>query len=84
MSKFFMFDQNNSGGHFVVDKNLCHRIVFECESENEAIFLAENKGCYWNGVDDGVDCPCCGDRWSTYCNEIDIDKYSTEGYPVSV
>lgn len=61
---FYGFNQNNSGGHFVVDDSLCHRLFIEADDKDEAISKAEELGCYWDGVDKGIDCPCCGDRWS--------------------
>lgn len=82
---FYNFDQNNSYGYFVVDEKVCHRLLIEADNEEEAVSKAEELGCYWNGVDNGVDCPCCGDRWSRYFLEpIDIEKYTEKGYPVSV
>lgn len=82
---FYGFDQNNSGGSFVINDKLCHRLFIEADSSEEAIAKAEELGCYWNGVDDGVDCPCCGDRWSCYyVRPVDMEKYNSEGYAVSV
>ena len=60
---FFEFDQNNTGGHFTVDKNLCHRLFIEASDTGTAIDKAVAMGVYFNGCDDGSDCPCCGDRW---------------------
>ena len=61
--KFFEFCQNNTGGSFDVDENLTHRVLIEAEDYDEAIRFAEGLGMYWNGVENGMDCPCCGDRW---------------------
>lgn len=78
--KFYEFSQNNSGGSFVVDDKVCHRLFVEAESEDEANSIAENLGCYWNGVDEGSDCPCCGDRWySGY--PIDLESRSSRNWP---
>ena len=62
-NKFFEFTQNNSGGSFSVDKELCHRVVIEAESAEEANNIASGMGIYFDGCDAGHDCPCCGDRW---------------------
>lgn len=62
--KFFEFSQNNSGGSFICNDMLTNRVYIEAPSEREAIARAEDMGMYWNGVDEGMDCPCCGDRWS--------------------
>lgn len=60
---FYQFDQNNSGGVFDVDDKVCHRLFIEADSEGEACAKAEELGCYWDGVEKEIDCPCCGDRW---------------------
>ena len=77
---FYEFNQNNSGGYFDIDENLCHRLFIEADTKSEAISKAEELGCYWDGVYNGIDCPCCGDRWNEYCDEVDIEK----GYEVRI
>lgn len=79
---FYEFDQNNSYGRFDVNENVCHRLFIEADTYEDAKDKAEELGCYWNGVDDGIDCPCCGDRWYDG-DEVDIEKYATDGYAVS-
>lgn len=82
---FYEFSQNNSGGSFDVNDKLCHVMIIEADTEAEAVNKAEELGCYWDGVDRGIDCPCCGDRWSkSYLDPIDIDRYTTEGMSVGV
>lgn len=79
--KWFEFTQNNSGGSFDVDDKVCHRLFIEAKSFNDAVEKAEELGCYWDGVDKGIDCPCCGDRWYKYDDEpINLELYKTEGY----
>lgn len=78
---FYQFNQNNSGGYFVVNDKLCNRLFIEADSEEEAVRKAEELGCYWDGVANGLDCSCCGDRWSKYwLDAIPLEKYRTEGY----
>jgi hypothetical protein len=60
--KLFLFDQNNSGGGFELDDKLCHRLVLEEVTE-----------VYFDGVEDGRDCECCGDRWYG-CEEVEHDN----------
>lgn len=62
-TKFYCFDQNNSGGSFVVDENVAHNVIIEANSAAHANELALKIGIYFNGCDDGTDCSCCGDRW---------------------
>jgi hypothetical protein len=84
-AKFYEFSQNNSGGSFTTDDNLCHRLFIEADSDEEAISKAENLGCYWNGVDEGSDCPCCGDRWYPSGNAVDLENMNKGwgGYEIS-
>lgn len=63
---FYEIRQNNSGGVFVIDENLCNFIYIEAESENQAFEIAERLGCYW---EDEGDCECCGPRWPKYTTE---------------
>ena len=38
-------------------------VIVEANSKEEADNKAESIGLYWNGVDEGHDCKCCGNRW---------------------
>jgi len=58
-----MWSQNNSGGHFVVDDDLTWRVVIESDDYEQAEIYALGIGVYYDGVDQGRDCSCCGDRW---------------------
>lgn len=62
---FFPYDQNNSGGSYIVneDRGISARMVIEADSADEANQRAEEIGMHFNGVANGYDCPCCGDRW---------------------
>lgn len=81
--EFYMFDQNNSGGHFTVNEKLCHRLIIEANDKNEAIAIAEELGVYFDGVEKSWDCSCCGDRWYG-CNRIDLERTNEDGYEVSI
>lgn len=74
---FYLFRQNNSGGTFEVDDKICRQLFVEADTEDDAIYKAEELGCYWNGVAKGLDCPCCGDRWYPNPNTILLDEYAT-------
>ena len=80
-----MFSQNNSYGRFEVDDKVCHKLYIEAETFDEAVEKAEELGCYWDRVEKGIDCHCCGDRWDK-CNKypIDLKKYDTEGMAAEV
>lgn len=80
---FYEFDQNNSGGEFEVDENLCQTVIIEADSLEEAEKKAFSMGIYYDGVDEGIDCPCCGDRWyqpdseMNFPIEVGDKKYET-------
>ena len=60
-ANFYEFRQNNSGGSFDTDMPRC--LWIEASSEEEACAIAEEHGVYFDGIDKGIDCECCGDRW---------------------
>lgn len=79
-TKFYEFIQNNSGGYFEVDENVCYNVIIEAMNEKHAIALfmpmIENQSS---------SCPCCGDRWSPECAyEINIEEYKEKGCIVGV
>lgn len=59
--KFFHFHQNNSFG---VDKGPAIDVIVEAVNASHANFLAQSVGVYFDGCEKGLDCLCCGDRWS--------------------
>lgn len=71
--KFYLFDQNNSGGHMVIeeDRGIGSAVVIEAENEKAAEDRAETVGVYFDGVSADRDCPCCGDRWYRHPEEYD-------------
>ena len=80
MKKFYEFNQNNSGGFFDVDKNVCHTVIIEADNEKEALSIFEPMI-----ENQSYSCPCCGDRWSLYePKEINLDKFKNKGYTASV
>ena len=58
--KWYEFDQNNSGGSFHAP---AIRLYVEAESKEVACARASAHGVYFDGIDAGIDCSCCGDRW---------------------
>ncbi len=60
---FYSYRQNNSGGSFIIDKDVTLFVIIEADSNGEADNKAEEVGLYFDGCDDGRDCSCCGDRW---------------------
>jgi hypothetical protein len=62
---WFEFSQNNSGGHFDIDRSngIGPRVWIEAADADAANERALDIGLYFNGVEAGFDCDCCGDRW---------------------
>lgn len=83
-NKFYEITQNNSGGTFVTNDKLCHRLFIEANDQTEAKIKAEYLGCYWDGVANGRDCPCCGDRWYGWFDKVNLDEWKKEGYLVNI
>jgi len=69
MKKFFRYDQNNSGGDFIVDDKVTIDVWIEAHNSDEANTVAEKLGIYFDGVATGADCGCCGDRWDRASKE---------------
>ena len=56
----FQFRQNNSGGQYMGPK----LVVVKADDADQANQIAQDQGpVYFDGVADGIDCDCCGDRW---------------------
>lgn len=60
-TKWYEFYQNNSGGSFTPPGRT---VWIEAVSTIHANERALDIGIYFDGVNNGVDCDCCGDRWS--------------------
>lgn len=67
--KWFQYTQNNSGGRFDVDDKVSNYVLIQAHNGTEADGIAEVVGIYFNGVEDGNDCECCGDRWDVCCRD---------------
>ena len=63
---FYQFDQNNSGGGFDIDdaRGIGPIVWIEATDLVCAISISLGLGIYFDGVSKGMDCRCCGDRWS--------------------
>lgn len=63
---YFFFDQNNPNGVTLQDaeRGIGHFVIIEADSANAANAKADSIGLYFDGVSEGMDCECCGDRWN--------------------
>lgn len=80
---WYAFHQNNSGGRWHRDGRVSVDVYIQAHSAKEANGIAEDLGIYFDGVKDGYDCDCCGDRWYPVDGDGDEEplKY---GEPVDV
>jgi len=69
-TKWYHYDQNNSGGSFGRPAYNVYIEAFDCR---HADFIAEDNDLYFDGVDKGRDCECCGDRWYKAWEEDGIE-----------
>lgn len=75
--KLFVVHQNNSGGSFCVDNSngTGERVFVLAKDEDTALDLLEGKSVvYFDGVSQGLDCECCGDRWWRAADEIEDEN----------
>jgi len=77
---WYHFHQNNSGGSFIGPES----IYIEAESSHGANFIAGAHGIYFDGLDAGIDCDCCGDRWSRVQDWEGAPVPSRYGKPISL
>jgi hypothetical protein len=68
---WYVFSQNSSGGSFDIDNKvgIGSRVWIEANGKDEANERALSIGIYFDGVNVGYDCPCCGDRWYGICSD---------------
>jgi len=60
---FYTYHQNNSDGEYEYNNNISRYIIVEAVDREESDCIAEGLGVYFDGIDNNIDCPCCGDRW---------------------
>lgn len=88
VTKFYHFHQNNSGGSF---DGPAINVIVEAINAAHANTIAEEHGLYFDGCDKGIDCGCCGDRWSEQWSDDkgtdapkiygkNIEEHLTSGY----
>jgi hypothetical protein len=73
--KWFDFDQNNSGGRY---KGPAAHVYVQAQDAEIACVIAQRHGVYFDGIDAGDDCSCCGDRWSRPWGDGEAEEPSSE------
>lgn len=81
----YVYDQLNSGGYFKeIRKSYKDDMFILPVKRNSPVYndysniaVADKEiipsEVYFDGVEEGIDCPCCGDRWSRL-NEWDLKE----------
>ena len=63
-TKYYTFNQNNSGGYFIINDYVAECLIIEAQNVDEAISkmqdITEDYSEY---------CDCCGERWGEYICE---------------
>ena len=69
MSKFYTYDQNNSGGFFVIDDQIgvSEYVIIEADDTQSANDRLHEIGKRVDGFWDF--CECCGERWSLFWDD---------------
>lgn len=80
--KYYDFSQNNSGGRWKVDENYGQNTIIAARNVKEANQRAEEVGIYFDGCNAGMDCKCCGDRWSSQWEESKDLEPCVYGEPI--
>ena len=71
-SKYYLYEQNNSGGVF---SEPAKNVLIQAKSAKEANRIAEANGVYFD-EDYNIDCECCGTRWSKQDGKYNV--YATK------
>ncbi len=82
--KFFHFDQNNSGGYYVIDEKhgIGAEMIIQATSAKEAWSKLNEIG--ESNTSFHQFCQCCGERWSSYLDDKDgTDEPTIWGKPLS-
>lgn len=64
--KWFLFEQNNSGGYFIDNDSVCETVFIQARSAYEALNMAEFLFGPYSEY-----CECCGPRWGYYVDDSD-------------
>ena len=78
---FYHFSQNNSGGVWCTP---AINVIIEADSPQEANDIARDNDLYFDGVDGGMDCECCGDRWYPVSKEEGFNVPSVYGQELGI
>ncbi len=64
--KWWVFDQNNSGGYFIQNEDVDHYVAIQALDAKHAMQRAEDIF-----EDYSESCECCGSRWYSWVDDSD-------------
>jgi hypothetical protein len=65
-TKFYTFNQNNSGGYFIENDVVAHYLIVEASNAKEAVEKMQDITTNYSEY-----CSCCGERWSSWLDDED-------------
>lgn len=83
-TKFYQFNQNNSGGYFITDEEngISEVVIIESDTAKRAYEKLQEIGEKVDSFNDY--CECCGERWSNWLDDEEGDEIpSYYGNPIS-
>lgn len=79
MGNWYEYRQNHSGGSFDKNDEVTITVLIEEVDATTANYQAEDVGIYFDGVSNGCDCDCCGDRWYEADEPVKFVHYMWNG-----
>jgi len=83
-TSFYEFSQTCLKGIIDIDENVSRNVIIEARNSEEAISIfkpmigEQDSSCHC------LSCTCCEERWDLIPEEIDLELYKKQGYPVNL
>jgi len=77
--KFYTYDQNNSGGYFIINNAVCEYLIIEANNVDEADHIMREITYDYSNY-----CECCGERWQDFWGEKGTDEPMIDGIPIKL
>lgn len=66
MLLYYVMRQYPNRGDYDINANVASIVVIQTHDPLKANFIALSKGIYFDGIEKGIDCSCCDDRWKPF------------------
>ena len=66
MLLYYVMRQYPNRGEYEINANVASIVVIQTHDPLKANFIALSKGIYFDGIEKGIDCSCCDDRWKPF------------------